>query len=203
MKRPLSCNPYFKIWFRPRQTIREIIEYDLNHHLVFYCLIAGFSSVLSPSEYILNIDKPKVFLYLSFSILFFPVFSFLMLNFFTYLSLLSGHFLGGNASFKETRAATYQPWLCGALILGIQLSALDNLGYLIFDTLIHRVIMAKSSILKYTILGLSLGWCFFLLFIHSKTLGEVQGFSSWRGLGNVLMAILMFLIIMGTLLSIS
>ena len=94
MKRPLSCNPYFKIWFRPRQTIREIIEYDKNHSLLLFCLLSAAPTLFSNLISLLREYTSALLLNLCVSLLWLPLGSYLILNLFTYLNSISGRWLG-------------------------------------------------------------------------------------------------------------
>ncbi|KKO44464.1 hypothetical protein WG68_15530 [Arsukibacterium ikkense] len=111
---------------------------------------------------------------------------------FSWLLKISGRWIGGQATSEHLRAAMAWgaiPILC-TLLLWVPLLALY--GNAMFSSDTQRI---TDNLVPYFILiFLELLLAIWGVILIIKCVGQVQGFSAWRALGNVMLAILLFIV---------
>jgi hypothetical protein len=189
-------NPWVEIWVRPRETIRAIIASSSTYLFPLLCLIYGFPVLLQVAQNLSLGDRFSLGAIVIGALIFAVVPGFVMFNISAGLIYWTGKWIGGVGSFQNIRAAV----------------AWSNVPSLINGVLwIVNMLLFKSRIftLSFVMMPLSRGEAMVLavtsliqlilavwsLVILVKALGEVQGFSAWKGLLNVLIPF--FIIVIG------
>jgi hypothetical protein len=188
----LETNPWLKMWVKPRETIRGIVKYDPKHRLYLLSGIYGFVTLINISQnFSLGAYLPWGTILLG--ALVFSVFIGL-LGFGIAGKLLqwTGRWIGGKGSFSQIRAAL--AWSNVTNVVNILMWLLlvwAFRGSVFIESFPETnfvgaaLTVALTAFLVQTIAAI---WGFILLV---KSLGEVQGFSAWKGLLNVVIAFIL------------
>ena len=186
---PQHLNPWFSIWTQPRDTIQQIVDEDPTNMVLLLAILPiliqwfGFVSISMLNGVSLSIVPISINLVvgLIFSIVF------LYLN--GAVTRWTGKGLGGQASSVNIRAAiawSMVPgiWILSFVLLSIALiSLLDLAGFRSaggMDSLSHFVLIGYAVIVIVAML-----WG---IIIYLKMLSQVQGFSTWKALRNMLVS---------------
>jgi hypothetical protein len=201
----LSVNPWTGMWVRPRETIRAIVEFNPRYLFFLLCFIYGFPMMLQVAQNLSLGDRYPLAGIVIGGLILAVIAGAVMINVAGALFYWTGKWIGGTGSFLNVRAAvawSNVPSLINALIWIVLMWEFGSRIFMkqfvntpfvggelavIFFTSIIQVIIAI--------------WAFIMLL---KSLGEVQGFSAWKALLNVLIPIVVIFIgvsILGWLLS--
>lgn len=179
-------NPWLTIWTKPRATIRGIVDYNPSHRIF---AIAMFGSALMLCSALEEVRKSENLVEIIVGVLGGTVM--LGLMFLLYLWAVGwwlgvvGRWLGGHAHAREVRAAVawgFVPSLEAAVplvlvFIGVSLTT----GFSGSN--------AQPGPAAMTAFGLTVGLfmiaVFWGAFVNFKVLGEVHGFSAWRGLATI------------------
>ncbi|MBI2543080.1 MAG: YIP1 family protein [Candidatus Aenigmarchaeota archaeon] len=189
MAKKLGINPWFTMWYKPRETIRKIIKYDPRYMVLLLAAATGFSSFLSSAaqksmgDYL---TVPFIFL-LALSIG--SILGIAGLYISGWLIRWTGKWIGGKASPLHIR--TVIAWSNVPIVWGLILT--------IFELLIFGETLFTGSTMTLTLfifvfgaIELALGiWAFVILL---RSLGEVQKFSAWKALLNVFLSALIIVL---------
>ena len=195
MEEKLGLNPWFRIWVSPRRTIRRIVDIDPTRRFVWLSLIYGFPMLLQIAQSL------SLALYFSW-----PVILITALIFATFIGMLGisvtaglltwvGKWIGGVGAFTQVRAAvawSNVPSLVTGLIWLIWI-------FLFKDSLFYEGVLKTNvgGMAQWILLSLAAlqfiasVWSFVLLLIN---LSEVQGFSVWKALLNVILPFVLIVI---------
>lgn len=202
MKEKLNFNPWLNIWIHPRNTIRSIVESNPNYRLVLLSAIYGFQYLLQSAQYFSLGQGTSLALILLFAVIFAIPAGYITFNVMSLFYYWIGKLIKGKGSFKEIRAATVWssvPMLVTCLIWIILMVFHGNHLFIAgYETQLTGGAAALSMALGFVQLAIVI-WGL-VIFLHA--LGEVQGFSAWMALLNVVLAgivvfILLFLVFWG------
>jgi len=101
----LSLNPWLRIWFRPRRTMRALIEFDPRYGVVFLASLSGIYRALNQFAKKSFGDITSMSWIVFYAILFGVVFGNLGVQVYGWLLQWVGGWLGGRASKAAARAA--------------------------------------------------------------------------------------------------
>lgn len=182
----------FKVLSAPRQTMRLVKKFNSN--LVFFSFIVGFISIISAFTQYTFIDflNRAVLVALSF-ILAIPV-GYILLCIIAFFTFITGKILNGKADFVQIRCAlaySRMPLVVNVVIWIIQLIVFYPILFSqqFFDLVYSNqsAILVASSYVQYIFNIYA-----FILLLH--TLGEVQKFSAWMSLWNMIFQTILFVI---------
>lgn len=186
-------NPWTSIWTRPRATIQRIVETDPRAYVLPLAAIAGVVNALSSASENGFGDSMAWPTILITAALLGSALGIASLYVGSVLLRWTGRWLGGQGSGEQIRAAA--AWasvpLIVVLLLWIPMIAL--FGQELFMTPTPDM----SPSLALPVLGLGLAQMvlgIWSLVIFLKALGQVQGFSAWRALGNMVLAALVIVV---------
>lgn len=187
MAKNIQGNPWFSIWTQPRTTIRSIVSTDPKFGFlvlsVFYGLPLafnlvqsfGFSSVIPIWAILIGSLVASTFL------------GVVGISISAGLLFLAGRLIGGKGSFQTIRSAvawsnvpnfvTILMWIVLLGVFGTQVFGKDFSGtqFIGYQAGILFLVMLIETIVSV--------WGFIILL---NTVGEVQGFSIWKALLNVI-----------------
>ncbi len=178
----LTLNPWTAIWLRPRQTIRQIV--DANPKRGVFALVAASGTLSTLSQLLSALSSPDGLpgmpAWLLFTLPFVGVF-FALLGWYIlgWAYRWIGSWFGGQASSEQVRAAyawTEIPIIAGASAIIAACIAAQALG--------GRSDLAYAIIFLVT-LPVSMVIGIWQLVMRSQALGEVHGFSGWKGFGTM------------------
>ncbi len=200
MLEKLPINPWLKMWFSPRETVRGVIGFNSNYMVPLLAAIYGISPLFQAAQNFSLGDKFSLQL-IALGVFIGSIFvGLLAINFVSALFYWTGKWIGGVAAFDHIRAAvawSNMPNFINILIWIINISAfrralftknftqisfLGGDAILIFLTSLGQVIIAV--------------WVFVLLL---NSLSTVQGFSIWKAILNVLMSFFLIFVALSIL----
>jgi hypothetical protein len=178
---------WFSIWYRPRATIRAIVDTDARKFVLGLAWFAGALAGLNSQVMLATVDLPSNLPHIPrfgpFGIAMVALFSGLLSVASIYglgaLYRWAGAMLGGTATSVEVRAAIVWSQVPELYLMTVIIIA-TVLG---FNTPTVPPSTSLFSIIE-SIVGI---WVFV---ISLKCLGEVHRFSAWRALGAILLGIL-------------
>jgi hypothetical protein len=181
-----ALNPWFSIWTKPRATIRQIIETDEERMVVFLAAVGGFSTALSLFPLVgseKNIDCTGI---ITLCLVFGSFFGVVWLYIFGALIVWTGRWLGGSCPVEHIRCALAWSNVPSLWTLLLLIPGLALFGKALFSAEPPTLISDPTLLCLYWGFGvIGLVVCVWEFIILLKCLGEVQGFSAWRALGNL------------------
>ncbi|KHD09136.1 hypothetical protein PN36_23185 [Candidatus Thiomargarita nelsonii] len=180
-------NPWFSIWTKPRATIRKIVETDPNHQVILLASLSGIANALR------NITSPEVlglmpiWFFLLLAVIVGPIIGIIWLYIGSALLHFTGRWIGGTASRQHLRTAIAWPLI--PFIFAIPIILLMQLIFVwIEPNNVPGTMFFAVSQLIIAIPMIIFG--FWSMILMLKCVGEVQGFSAWKALGNNILAFL-------------
>ena len=192
----LSINPWTQIWVKPRETIRAIIETNPGYKYPLLCFIYGFPMAMQLAQNAsLGSRFPVAGIFIV-GLFLAIVLGAIMINISAALFTWTGKWIGGVGTYQQVRAAVAWSNVPNVVNIGIWLIYIAAFGKKIFigDFLETQFAGGQLTLIVFMgIIQLVVGiWAFIIML---KTLGEVQGFSAWKALLNILIP--MFIIFIG------
>jgi hypothetical protein len=179
--KPVS--PFLSIWFRPRATIRRIVDTDPTRHVLLLAIANGMVWVAVGA---LMLDLAKVWHLVAIVALCVALGAALgiaMLYFDGWLIRWTGHLLGGKATAEQVRAATAWsmfPSIFG-MILNMPIAVVSWQERGLAPEAGRYAQRPDITLTAYPILVA--GVRLWIEIIYYKCYGEVHGFSAWRAWG--------------------
>lgn len=193
---PGAPSPWVTIWRQPRATIQHIVDTEPQRHVVALGALSGVSDLLGRAIDKNLGDRSPLLSILALALLAGPIWGVLRLYLGSVLLRWTGRWLGGHASTVQLRAAC--AW--GALPMLAGMSLLLPMVLVLG----RQLFMAESPWLDqhpFAAIGLFLpagvaiiAGVVWTAVITCKTIGQVQGFSAWRAVVNVLAATVLGLV---------
>lgn len=184
-----AVNPWNSMWTRPRETVRHLVETDPKRMVLVLAALAGVSQMLNRASIKSLGDTLSTPVILLAALLLGPLFGIVALYIGGALIAWTGKWIGGSAPASHIRTALAWGNLPIAASLVVWVADLALFGHDNFTTAKPRLqashglsFLLMLSGLVSAVLGI---WAIVLMV---KGVGEVQGFSAWKALGNVLLA---------------
>ncbi len=184
------------IWTKPKETIRYIIDTNPKQLVLILAILGGIFEALSVASGEGYGDRFSLINIYFLSIIFGSIGGILGLYITGFLLNWTGNWIGGNATSEEIRAA--YAWGIVPIITMELMLLLPDLFFFGRDLYTSEMPIITSSpflsllLLVFAFAELVVGIWAIIVFL--KCLGEVQGFSVWKALGNVLLVWLIVLI---------
>lgn len=174
MSHTLDINPWLSVWTRPRDTIAKIIAFNVTHRFHLFCFLIGFVAGLPLVAPTGNLLYLVVMLLVAW-----PV-GYLSLSINSCMFYFTGKLIKGQAAFKEIRSA-----ICWASLPSI---IFVNPLYAIMMYLVGANIITSTGMII-----MSLPIVIFSIWgmvLSLKIVSQVQRFSIWKALLNLILVIL-------------
>jgi len=191
----LPVNPWLGMWVRPRETIKEIVKFNPKHLFPLLAGIYGFPMVLQFAQNISLGDRLPAWAVVVISLALAVFVGMLGITVVSGLLYWTGGWIGGKAKFQEVRSAVAWSnvpntvncaiWLIMAAVFGARLF---NRGFSEMPFMGYELTVVFFAFLAQVVISV---WGFIVVL---KALGEVQGFSAWKALLNVLIPFFMVMI---------
>ena len=189
------ANPWLSIWTRPRATIQQIVDSDPTRFVLVLAALNGVDEALyraSDRSVGDGLDLPVILLA---AVTVGPLAGIASLYIGGALIRWTGSWLGGQASSQHIRAALAWGLVPALWVALLWIPELLLVGPELFTTETPR--MDANAGLAFALLGMfaveAVGAVYSLVTIL-KCVGQVQGFSAWKALGNVLLASLVIVV---------
>jgi Yip1 domain len=195
MGEKLSINPWTGMWVRPRETIRAIIQTNPSYMYPLLCFIYGFPMALQLAQNFSLGNRFPVAGIIGGCAILAMILGVIMINIATALFSWTGKWIGGVGTFQQIRAAV--AWSNMPSIVNIAIWAINIAAF--------GVRIFRSDFVESTFAGNELSIIFmtavvqlvvavWAFIITLKALGEVQGFSAWKALLNIVIPIVVIFI---------
>lgn len=184
-------NPWLSIWTKPRKTMRYIINTNPTKHVLLLAMIFGIINVLDKSCEKSYGDDMSLYSILLIAILFGGILGIIYLYLNAALIKWTGTWIGGKGSSENIRAAISWGLVPYILVSILWIPELILFGKEMFTS--NTPIMDSSltlSTLFFVFVGIEFIGSIWGTIVGFKCLGEVQGFSAWKALGNYMLSIL-------------
>jgi len=191
-KKKLGVNPWTHIWFHPRETIRKVARYNPKHRFLILSFLYGLPMLLHMAQ---NLSLGQEFTVAGISIFAIVLATFVgMLGIAIASALITwtGRWIGGEANYKKVRCAvswSNAPNIVSVLVWILLIFSFG--GSVFFEDFQQEghqglaMLLVTGGLVVQAVLSV---WSFIILV---KGLGEVQGFSAWKGALNVLIPFFM------------
>lgn len=192
MAQKFGVNPWTAIWVRPRETIQKIVNFDPRYGFIFLAGVYGFNMLMQVVQSLSLGAEFSLTGILVGALILSPFLGMLMLSIMALLLQWTGRWIGGKGKYLPIRAAL--AWSNVPNIVNIVLwlilafyfkRAVFVNGFAGTSFQGSEMLLVTSVFLLQTVLSI---WSFIILI---KSVGQVQGFSAWKGLFNVLIPFFM------------
>lgn len=182
-----SFAPWLSIWTRPRQTIRQIVSKNPKSQFTILSGVYGFPMLLHLAQnFSLGLQYSEMAILIGALVLCVFI-GMLGISVGSALILWTGRWIGGKGSFQTIRSAVAWSNAPNIVNVVLWLILINHFRQALFIETFGQSQFAGSEMtfvstifILQTIVAI---WSFVILL---KTVGEVQGFSAWKGLLNVL-----------------
>ncbi|HEX2579305.1 MAG TPA: YIP1 family protein [Rhabdochlamydiaceae bacterium] len=190
-----SINPWTGMWVRPRETIRAIIQTNPAYKFLLLCFIYGFPMALQLAQNFSLGSGYGMGAIVGGAAIIAIILGAIMINIAAALFSWTGKWIGGVGTYQQIRAAVAWSNMPSIVYIGIWAINLATFGIRVF----------RSDFVESTFVGNELSIIFFTavvqvvvavwaFIITLKALGEVQGFSAWKALLNILIPLFVIFI---------
>ena len=191
-------NPFRSIWTRPRDTIQQIVSEDPRRGVLLLAAIAGVFETLNQAAGESTGEELAVSTIFILALVAGPIGGLITLFFNGWLLAMVGRWMGGMASSVELRAAS--AWaavipICAGLLWIPYLYFFGEQMFTEEMPILDERPELAAILLVLGLIEMVLGIWAFVAYL--KCVGQVQGFSAWKALGNVLLA---GLVVIGTIM---
>jgi len=192
----LGINPWTRIWTHPRETVRKIVEFNPKFRFLALSFLHGIPMVFYLAQDLSLGDTFSLAGIIIVSLILAIFLGMLSITIGAALLYWTGKWIGGKGSFYPVRAAV--SWsnvpniviiLCWATLIfffrhQVFLAAFQKGEFVGAALAIYGVVLLVQAVMSI--------WSLIILI---KGLAEVQGFSAWKGLLNVLIPFFMIAIL--------
>ncbi|MBN2478643.1 MAG: YIP1 family protein [Parachlamydiales bacterium] len=193
MPEKLGINPWITIWFSPKKTIRQIVDYKKNYKIWLLSFIYGFVSLISLSQTLSLGSALNVIIIFIISLILAPIWGYIVFSFASFFMYFTGRWIKGSATYHDVRAAI--SWSNVPMIVNFALWVLLFVifGPMIFKNFPGEYALSNTQIaLLFVILLLQLIVSIWILVLFVNCLAEVQRFSVAKAILNIVVAIIIF-----------
>lgn len=191
-------SPWLSIWVKPRKTIRAILSENPNYHLGILSAIYGLHYLFYSSQFLSLAIVAPAWLITVVSLVFALPVGYIVFNLTSFFIFLLGKLLGGNGCFKHIRSAFAWCAVPYAISLILWFIVIGFFGDPVFMLAFPGTTPAHHLLLFQVCLLLQMGIGLWALVLLVNALAEVQRYSVWMSLLNLIMAsIIMGLIFYG------
>ncbi len=189
-------HPWRDIWTKPRATIQALVAKDPSYGFKRLSWIYGIIIALSFSNMFSLITLYPLWAILIGSLLLGIVFGLIAITITAYILQWCGRLIGGNAPFKQVRcvvAWSNLPALINILVWILLIGVFKEQAF--YSDFPTKVTLAnETGLFLLVMLGqwIATIWTFIILV---QGLREVQGFSIWKGLLNIIIPIIAVVIL--------
>lgn len=184
-----GLNPWFSIWTKPRATIQQIIDKDPESLVLGLAAAAGFAQSLEQAAARSAGDTLGWPAILVMTAIIGAIGGAISLYITGFLIRWTGKWIGGKANPQQVRAAIAWAGVPIVWSLLLWVPKLYLFGQELFTSVTPRIDaspMLLNALFGFALVQLVIGvWA---VVVALKCLGQVQGFSAWKALGNCMLA---------------
>lgn len=181
-----GVNPWLSIWTKPRATVGAIVKFDPKYRFLALSAIYGFPLLLNMAQtWELGSQLPLYAIIIGAFLLAIPL-GMLGITISTALIYWTGKWIGGKASFYPVRAAVSWSSVPTLLPIITWFFIMMTWGSSTFTDAFGQSLTGGQRTLLNVTMFVQLISTVWSIVILAKGLGQVQGFSAWKGLLNAL-----------------
>jgi hypothetical protein len=195
MGEKLSINPWTGMWVRPRETIRAIIQTNPGYKYPLLCFIYGFPMALQIAQNLSLGNSYSVAGIVAVAAIIAIILGAVMINIATALFTWTGKWIGGVGTYQQIRAAVAWSNMPSVVNIAIWAVNIATFGVRIFKSdFVESTFVGNELSIIFLTAVVQLFVAIWAFIITLKALGEVQGFSAWKALLNILIPIFVIFI---------
>lgn len=191
-------NPWLTMWVRPKATIRAIVDRNPCYGLWALSWFYGFVMLLQTAQNMSLGNSLSMVAIIILALVFAAPLGWLSFFVMGWILTWCGSWIGGKAKFPQVRAAL--AWSNVTSIVNVVLWALMLIGFgsmMFHGSFPSEIVITPEekilAVVVFTVQSVVAIWSIVLLL---KSLGEVQGFSIWKALLNVILPFMLIFFIM-------
>lgn len=191
----VRLNPWVSIWTKPRKTIRQIIDSGSNKWIFVLISIGGIVDALNNASGQSRGDNYSLTTIVVGSIISGPIFGIVGLYVGSAILRWTGKWIGGKGEIQDIRTAI--AWANIPIIWSLVLWVPELIIFKeeIFTSETPRIDASNTlAVLWLIFAAIEIVLAVWSAVIFLKSLGEAQGFSAWKALGNVLLSVLIIMV---------
>jgi len=195
MERKIAMNPWLSIWTRPKETIRAIVDADPSYRFGWLAAIYGFSLLLEAAQNFSLGDVLSPMMIVFFALILSVFVGMLAITVVSGLLFWTGRWVGGKATYKEIRSAVAWSNITNVVSIISWFIMLCVFGRQVFFSTFPQTTFAGYELGVVLILFLAqviVGIWSIVIIINA--IAEVQRFSVWRALLNVIIPLVLIFI---------
>ena len=186
-KKTLGVNPWLRIWAKPRDTIAKIVKFNPKHRFIILSFLYGLPMLLHMAQNFSFGEDYTIGGIVIVAIVLATFVGMLAITIASALLLWTGRWIGGEGDYFPVRAAvswSNVPNIFSILVWAVLIFFfrdklfLDEFNEQTFAGMQFGIV--SGALVLQAILSI---WSFIMLI---KGLGQVHGFSAWKGILNVL-----------------
>ncbi len=187
MSKEIGVNPWLSIWVKPRETVAKIVAFNPKHRFLLLSFLYGLPMLLNIVQNLSLGDLYGMTGIVIAAVVLATFAGMLAITVASALLLWTGKWIGGQGNYQSIRAAV--AWsnvpnillvLTWVVLLFLFREQVLVDSYEEMDFVGQEFMVASIALAVQSILGI---WSFVILV---KGLGQVQKFSAWKGVLNVL-----------------
>lgn len=184
-----KLNPWISMWTRPRATIQQIIDENPERLVLLLAAIGGFSEALDRASMENLGDKMGLPMIFAIAAVGGPIMGVVGLYIGSALLRWTGEWIGGKGTSVTIRAAMAWSNVLIVWSMLLWIPSLAFFGHEFFSSEIGSI--EDNPLMLFILMGIGTVeiviriWAFVA---YLKCLGQVQGFSAWKALGNTILA---------------
>lgn len=190
-----SFDAWFSIWTQPRATIQTLIDTNPGHSVIVLSILAGIYQIFDSASGNNLGDEQDLMMIIGMALVLGAVVGLIGLYLSAFLIEWTGRWIGGQGNQPHLRTAIAWSGIPKVFGLTIWLPALYVFGQELFASETPNIssnpMLATLLLAFITIQVICAIWSFVLLL---KCVGQVQGFSAWKALGNVILSSLVIIV---------
>ena len=196
MKSKLGLNPWLSILTKPRQTIKAVVEFNANYHLLLLSILYGFSAILGIAQRFKAGEKLDFMSIIIPAIILAPVWGYIIFSVSAWFVYITGKILKGKAKYRHIRAAiawSNVPSIVSCILWGF---LIFSFGGNLFGNFATKETFTTGQVWSiFSVMFVMLIVSIWSLVIYINALAEVQKISIMKAILNIIMAAVVVLII--------
>lgn len=188
-KTNLGLNPWISIWTQPRKTIQAIVNYDPKYRFILLSFIYGLPMFFQLAQNFSLGQKYSTVTIVGIGIVLAALIGMLSITISSALIYWTGKWIGGKASFYPVRAAVSWSNVPNVVTILFWIAWIVQFKSQLF---LETFATQRAESVGFMVVGLvQMVLSVWSLIILVKGVAQVQGFSAWKGLLNVLIPFFM------------
>ena len=200
MAAQLNGNPWLEMWTHPRETIRSIVKYDPKYRFFWLSALYGLPLMFNIAQSFSLAERFSLIGVLLIAVILSVFVGMIGISIGSLLVFWTGRWIGGKSSYDNIRAAVAWSNVTNIVNLCVWLILLGVFGNEVFlSGFAQKVFAGYQSVIIFLVFlaqAVVAVWSFVILI---NGISEVQGFSNWKALLNIIIPFVMVVIVLWVL----